>query len=60
MALLTTTIGAYPKPESVAVPDWFDPGAMDSSIATTTYQTAVDRLGPEAEAVFADGTRQVI
>ena len=60
MALLTTTIGAYPKPESVAVPDWFDPGAMDSSIATTTYQAAVARLGPEAEAIFADGTRQVI
>ncbi|WP_420346790.1 hypothetical protein [Pelagibius sp.] len=60
MALLTTTIGAYPKPESVAVPDWFDPGAMDSSIATTTYQAAVERLGPEAEAVFAEGTRQVI
>lgn len=60
MALLTTTIGAYPKPESVAVPDWFDPGAMDSSIATTSYQAAVARLGPEAEAVFAEGTRQVI
>ena len=60
MPLLTTTIGAYPKPESVAVPDWFDPGATDTSAATRDYQTAVERLGPEAEAVFAEGTRQVI
>ena len=23
MPLLTTTIGAYPKPDYVAIPDWF-------------------------------------
>lgn len=60
MPLLTTTIGAYPKPESVAVPDWFDPGAMDTSVATRHYRAAVERLGAEAEAVFTEGTRQAI
>ncbi|NIA69843.1 cobalamin-independent methionine synthase II family protein [Pelagibius litoralis] len=60
MPLLTTTIGAYPKPESVKVPDWFDPGAMDSSVATTAYTTALERLGEEAETIFTEGTRQVI
>ena len=45
MPLLTTTIGAYPKPKSVRIPDWFDPGAMDSSVATRDYMTAIERLG---------------
>ena len=60
MPLLTTAIGAYPKPESIAVPDWFDPGAMDSSQATRDYQAAVERMGAAAEPIFAAGTRQVI
>ena len=60
MPLLTTTIGAYPKPDSVAVPDWFGPGSMDTSVATTAYQAAVDRLGDQAEAIFAAGSREVI
>ncbi len=60
MPLLTTTIGAYPKPKSVNIPDWFDPGAMDSSVATRDYITAIEKLGAEAEKIIADGVRQVI
>jgi methionine synthase II (cobalamin-independent) len=60
MPLLTTTIGAYPKPKSVRIPDWFDPGAMDSSVATRDYMTAIERLGSEAEAIIAEGVREVI
>jgi len=60
MPLLTTTIGAYPKPKSVRIPDWFDPGAMDSSVATRDYMTAIERLGNEAGQIIAGGVREVI
>ncbi|GAB4353310.1 MAG: methionine synthase [Kiloniellaceae bacterium] len=58
--MLTTTIGAYPKPDCVRIPDWFDPGAMDSSVATRGYVKAIEALGAEAEKVVAKGVRQVI
>jgi 5-methyltetrahydropteroyltriglutamate--homocysteine methyltransferase len=58
--LLTTTIGAYPKPKGVRIPDWFDPGAADSSVATRDYIAAIERLGTEAAAIIAAGTRQVV
>jgi hypothetical protein len=29
MPILTTTIGAYPKPDYVPVPNWFDMGQRD-------------------------------
>lgn len=60
MPLTTTTIGAYPKPASVRIPDWFDPGAMDSSVATRDYVSAIGRLGAEAARIIAGGVRQVI
>ena len=60
MPLTTTTIGAYPKPESVKIPDWFDPGAMDSSVATRDYVQAIEKLGAEAEKIIAEGVRQII
>ena len=60
MPLTTTTIGAYPKPKSVRIPDWFDPGAMDTSRTTREYVAAVEKLGAEAEQIIAEGVRQVI
>ena len=61
MALRTTTIGAYPKPDFVAVPDWFTiPDGLASTEPTRYWQAAVDALGEEAEAVFARGTRQAV
>jgi 5-methyltetrahydropteroyltriglutamate--homocysteine methyltransferase len=60
MPLTTTTIGAYPKPESVRIPDWFAPGAMDSSVTTRAYIAAVEKLGAEAARIIAGGVRRVI
>jgi 5-methyltetrahydropteroyltriglutamate--homocysteine methyltransferase len=60
MPLQTTTIGAYPKPASVRIPDWFDPGAMDSSVATRDYVSAIERLGKDAAQIIAEGVRQVV
>ncbi len=61
MPLRTTTIGAYPKPDYVTVPDWFTiEDGPDSQDPTKTYQGAVDALGDSAEEVFARGTKDAI
>ena len=61
MALLTTTIGAYPKPACVPIPDWFRAkGGPDTDRPTAGYLAALAEMGEEAEARFAEGTREVI
>jgi len=61
MSLLTTCIGAYPKPDYVTVPDWFkNAQGPDTQNPTADWQNAVEALGDEAEEVFARGTREAI
>lgn len=61
MSLITTTIGAYPKPEYVTVPDWFQgPEGPDDSSPTECWAEAVEDLGEQAENIFARGTREAI
>jgi methionine synthase II (cobalamin-independent) len=61
MGLLTTTIGAYPKPDFVPIPDWFRAqGGPDTSDPTQGYLEAIAAMGEEAEALFARGVRQVV
>ncbi len=61
MALLTTTIGAYPKPDYVPVVDWFkaDDGP-DTAAPTQRYEDELARMGDEAEAVFARAAADVL
>ncbi len=40
MGLLTTTIGAYPKPDYVNLPDWFDD--LDTSEPTEGWTEAME------------------
>ena len=61
MPLLTTTIGAYPKPDCVLVPDWFrDEAGPDTRNPTKGYLGALARMGEEAEELFARGVKQVV
>ena len=61
MSILTTTIGAYPKPAGTPVPDWFARGvASYGSNPTREWESAMDRLGDEVETAFADATQAVI
>jgi len=61
MGLLTTTIGAYPKPDFVPIPDWFRAQAgPDTSDPTQGYLEAIAAMGDEADALFARGVRQVV
>ena len=61
MSLITTTIGAYPKPEYVTVPDWFQgPEGPDDASPTKRWAQAVEDLGEQAENIFVRGTRDAI
>jgi 5-methyltetrahydropteroyltriglutamate--homocysteine methyltransferase len=59
--LLTTTIGAYPKPDFVELPDWFGGAAgPDTEHPTEEWAEALARMGDEAEATLVRGTREVV
>jgi 5-methyltetrahydropteroyltriglutamate--homocysteine methyltransferase len=59
MGLLTTTIGAFPKPDYVKITDWFKLG-MDTPDPTKDYAAELRRLGNDAEEIFVRGTREAI
>ncbi len=60
MALTTTTIGSYPKPAYVAIPDMFQDRVETMKNPTRGYAEAVRALGADAEAVLAQGTREAV
>ena len=61
MPLTTTTIGAYPKPDYIPIPDWFRAeGGPDTDSPTAGYLEAIARMGAEAEALFARGVKEVV
>ncbi len=61
MPLLTTCIGAYPKPEFVRLPDWFtvDDGP-DTADPTRFWVDAMDAMGPDAAAIIDKGVAEAI
>ncbi len=60
MALLTTTIGAYPKPNYVPTPDWFRGGEAGLSNPTETYQKYLANLPNNIEEILDRGTKEVV
>ncbi len=61
MRLLTTTIGAYPKPEYIELPDWFGAaGGPDTEAPTENWAGALARMGDDAEEILARGTREIV
>jgi len=58
MGLLTTTIGAYPKPEYVKLPDWF--GNLDTAIPTQGWAEALNKMGDEVESILEMGTHEAV
>lgn len=61
MSLVTTCIGAYPKPDFVKLPDWFNnPEGPDTSDPTGSWEQAMAALGPDAPNIIARGVAQAI
>lgn len=61
MPVLTTTIGAYPKPDFLDLPDWFSvSGGPDTATPTREWAGAMERLGEEAESLLVRAAAQVV
>ncbi len=61
MPLLTTTIGAYPKPGYVPVSDWFQgPEGPDTEYPTRNYDRQLAEAGAGAEELFVRAAGDVI
>jgi len=61
MAIPTTCIGAYPKPDFVSLPDWFThPDGTDTAEPTALWEQAMAELGAGAAEVIARGVKQAI
>ncbi len=60
MSLLTTTIGAYPKPAYVPTPDWFREGGTGISNPTEAYQKYLANPPDNIEEILDRGTHEVV
>ena len=61
MSMLTTTIGAYPKPAYVRLPDWFaQPGGTPIADPTRDWAGAMAALGRDPEPILARGVRSAV
>ncbi len=61
MSLLTTTIGAFPKPDYLPEFDWFQVGDhKDTGDPTEHYEAALSAMGDDAEALFQRAAGDVI
>lgn len=59
--MLTTTIGAYPKPDDVPIRDWFqEDGGTDVAEPTARYAETVRQYGERLEAILDRATVEVV
>ena len=59
--MLTTVIGAYPKPEYLNITDWFRAkGGTDTEYPTKFYSEEIKKLGTNVEKFFLNATKDVI
>ena len=52
--MLTTVIGAFPKPSFLKITDWFNAsGGTDTANPTKFYEEEINRMGSEADDIFS-------
>ena len=60
MPLLTTTIGSFPKPAYVPVPDWFQEESTTIKDPTKAYEEYLQNRQDEVEELLDRATREVV
>jgi len=63
MALLTTTIGSYPKPPQVPVPNWFEIRKLRGEKRwdpTRAYDRYLESQGSDAKSRIEEGTKEIV
>jgi 5-methyltetrahydropteroyltriglutamate--homocysteine methyltransferase len=60
MPLLTTTIGAYPKPDYTSVPSWFEIRDRHRTHPTEAYSAFLKNTPKDAQATLERATREVV
>lgn len=61
MAITTTCIGAFPKPDYLTLPDWFDiTDQPDTESAIKQWAGALAAMGPEMEAQLSRAVKEII
>ena len=60
MPIRTTTIGAYPKPKYVPIPDWFQGDSTIDRDPTKALDNCDVCHGPEAEELLDRATHEVV
>ena len=59
--MLTTVIGAYPKPDYLKITDWFNAkGGTDTATPTKFYENEIKKMGADAESIFDKAAKEVI
>ena len=59
--MITTVIGAYPKPSYLKLPDWFNAeGGTDTQYPTKDYHDAIKKMGSDVESIFQKAAQEVI
>ena len=59
--MLTTVIGAYPKPSYIKLTDWFNAtGGTDTEHPTKFYNNEIEKMGNNVEKLFKTATAEII
>ena len=59
--MLTTVIGAYPKPNYIKITDWFNAaGGTDTEHPTKFYDSEIKKMGSEVDELFKTATKEII
>ena len=59
--MITTVIGAYPKPNYLKITDWFKAkGGTDNENPTKFYTEEIKEMGDKAELIFIKATKEIL
>ena len=58
--MLTTVIGAYPKPSYIKITDWFNAaGGTDTKFPTKFYKNEIKKMGDNVGELLNKATKEI-